>query len=71
MLKLRVFIGCYLQRLEEEPGESDGEGGEGGEGGEEALRVAVRDGAGRVGVGEQPVEEGRHALAHRYQSLQT
>ena len=33
--------------------------------------MAVRDGAGRVGVGEQPVEEGRHALAHRHQRLQT
>ena len=60
----------YLQRLEEEPRQSDGERGEGGERGEEALRVAVRDGPGRLGVGEQAVEEGGHALAHRHQGLQ-
>ena len=31
--------------------------------------MAVRDGPGRLGVGEQAVEEGGHALAHRHQGL--
>ena len=63
------FIPSYLQRLEEESWQSDGERGEGGERGEQALRVAVRDGPGRLGVGEQAVEEGGHALAHRHERL--